>query len=931
MESVRKILKKYYTQGRRHTHVSLIQPRGKFDFDRRGLGDLWSRYSDAIGEKDAIFGLAEKSQNYLPVLVDVDIKIKAEEDEEKEFGERLYTEEQVKEVIQVYHSVLRKIVDECTDKKLTCVLLEKDMYTITKGDVTYLKNGFHLHFPYLFLSRADHEIHLVPRVKEELNNLGTFSEFAENSGDMVDEGYCKAPWLLYGSRKNEASQPYLVSKVFNADLEEVDLEQTFKYYEIYDQKEKLIEVKGKVKYYLPQILSIVPHSRSVSYTRNSLISPLKEKLKQKKKDKGEYKQKDIKEQLEIATRLIPMLSDERAQEYNSWMTVGWVLYNISDGNEEGLDLWCDFSARCEEQYNETECHAQWRRMVKRDFTLGTLCHFAKVDNPREYAKYKRERSQKFIQEAITKSGGSHYDMAKVLHARFGDEFVCGSITNKTWFQYNQPIWERIEDGVFLRQKISEDVVQEIWKEWHHVMSQLAMAEGKDNGEDKETLATRSKRILKIIGNLKSFPYKINIMKSAMDIFYDKRFKDKLDTNPYLIAFKNGVYDLKQNVFRKGLPEDFLSKCMPIDYVNYSEDDEKVQEIHNFLEKIFPDKSLRRYFLDISSDVFVGGNHQKIVLFWTGEGDNGKSVTQNFFEQMLGKYAIKFNTSVITGKKVGMGAANAELARAGGGVRWAVLEEPDGDEEINVGTLKHLSGNDTFYARDLFERGKDGREIVPMFKLTLIANDPPKLKHADTATWNRVRVLPFESTFCRPDNPAPETWEEQLRQKRFPMDKNFGAKIPGLLSAFAWVLLEHRKKPRNYNEPEKVLIATARYKKKNDIYRQFMEEYIMEDEKNELSLTELYSQFKEWHRESMPNQKIPVRSELEGYFTKLWGDPEPGKKWFGYKIRSLQDKIDSGDIVILGDDDLVDYNAEDEDEDDQENKENKKKKNNLPPL
>ena len=56
-------------------------------------------------------------------------------------------------------------------------------------------------------------------------------------------------------------------------------------------------------------------------------------------------------------------------------------------------------------------------------------------------------------------------------------------------------------------------------------------------------------------------------------------------------------------------------------------------------------------------------------------------------------------------------------------------------------------------------------------------------------WNRIRVIPFESTFCRPDDPAPETYEEQLLQKRFPMDKEFGAKIPGMVQAFAWVLLK----------------------------------------------------------------------------------------------------------------------------------------------
>ena len=73
-------------------------------------------------------------------------------------------------------------------------------------------------------------------------------------------------------------------------------------------------------------------------------------------------------------------------------------------------------------------------------------------------------------------------------------------------------------------------------------------------------------------------------------------------------------------------------------------------------------------------------------------------------------------------------------------------------------MKELSGNDTFFARGLF---KEGGEITPMFKLVLICNEPPQLHNSDKATWNRIRVIPFEATFC---DDAPDTYEEQLRQK-----------------------------------------------------------------------------------------------------------------------------------------------------------------------
>jgi P4 family phage/plasmid primase-like protien len=905
MEStIEKILKDTYTDGVLHTHVSLIKPKGKFQFNRQNLEKFWDLYCKLIEENnDPMVGVAEKPQQYLPIIVDIDLRMK---DDGEVIPDGLYTDQQLISVVQVYQSVLRHIVDNCEDKDLTCVVLEKDMYQQTKNDVTILKHGFHLHFPYIFLDKVDQELQLIPRVQQSLKEMDLFKNLGiDDSGSVVDKVCCKVPWLLYGSRKSPEHQPYKVTRVFDSKLEEITLEKAFKYYEIFDSKEQLIPLKGKINHYLPRILSIISYGRKTNSIKRGTISPLKEKLKKECKSSGNHRKMGVEEALTMAGKLLPMLSDFRASDRNEWMTIGWLLFNISDGHPDGLDMWCDFSSRCEDKYDENGCIYQWERMTKKDLTIGTLRYFASVDNPTEYRKFKEEQSQKHILASLE---GSHNDVAKALFAEYGDEFVCASITNNLWFQFSNHKWEQIEDGVYLREKISGKIVGKFAEASKSLVDKLAGIQ--DNKGEQAMINTRLKQLNKMIANLKMAPYKSNVMKECKEVFYDSRFQEKLDADAYIIAFKNGVYDLRNNIFRPGRPEDFMSKNMPINYVNFSEDDEKVQDMYTFLEQVFPDKSVRKYFLDVSSDIFVGGNHEKIVVFWTGEGDNGKSVTQSFFEQMLGKLAVKLNTNVITGKKPGAGSAFADLARVGGGVRWAVLEEPDGDEAINVGIFKHLSGNDSIYARDLFERGKDGREIQPLFKLVFICNKLPRIKHADKAVWNRVRVIPFESVFCKPDNPAPESYDERVKQKRFPMDKQFSKKIPTLVEAFAWILLQHRIKIAGTVrvEPDKVRSATEFYRRQNDIYRQFIEEQIMEHKEHYMSLTELYSLFKEWFRDSLPGHSVPVKNEVEDYFVRLWGNPEEGKRWKGYKQRTLEDKIKDGDVVVLGDEDLVDYSS-----------------------
>ena len=1260
-------LKKHYVDDLFHSHVSMIEPKGKFRFGRDNLEQFWNIYCNLMytDPKNTILGLAEKPGSHLPIFADFDIKLRLTDDLDVS-NEHLYTEKNVKETIGIFQSVLRTIVEGCTDENLLCVLLEKPIYSVKrnngKEEITYLKNGYHLHWPCVFLKKTDIEVHLLPRVKNMLKELKVFENLGlEDSSEPLDDKAVNVPWLIYGSRK-EGMEPYLMTKIYDSDCEEIDFEEAFKYYQIFDINENLININndGHLMKYLPRILSINPHHRQINEIKHGIISPLKEQQNNKKSNSNKTNEKkvlrvSVQDDIKMARKLLPFLSQARCENYAEWMEIGWVLYNIGDGSDEALDLWIEFSERDSEKFDEDVCILEWSKMVKKEYTIGTLKYYVSIDNPSEYLKFKYEEGQQYVKDSIQ---GSHYDVAKILYNEFCTEFICASISNRTWYQFVNHKWEEIEEGVFLRNHISTDIVEKYSSYGGTLFQQQAAC---DKAEEK-TFQERIKQTHKMISNLKSAPYKCNIMKEAADLFYDKLFYRKLDTNPYLIAFQNGVYDLNKNEFRSGKPEDYLSKAMPINYHNFSETDPRVFAVYDFLEKVFPDKSVRQYFLDQASDIFVGGNQQKVVLFWTGDGDNGKSVTQNIFEKMLGDYAIKFSTTLLTGKKVANGAANPELARAGGGVRWAVLEEPDGDEEINIGYLKTLSGDDSYFVRDLFEKGKQTREIKPLFKLIFIClagetkvslssgvsvslenmiknkskllswdseqdglininqnafidkgiqqcitltlldgrqitctpnhkfltsdnnwveakdiklnstklkmgvdypksddifndydyvlnagefnfnlrnfedrvkigafsrllgysladdnksfyienqidcdninndislftdkkqsfslseelkkkfpnflfdekcpvfvivefiagafgvqgiitdkysnlqfhgsisliikellerlniksrfhntsnlylnitnedslkfcdiigarynsrlshditivssylrykknnehklqimnidefmietsmnqfniksensflpcyemsviksesvgekqvydlnvdepysnfiaegivthncNKLPRLKHADKATFNRVKVIPFESTFVRPGEPCPATYEEQLREKRFPMDREFSKKIPEIVEAFAWVLLQHRQKITIRIEPEKVRAATSMYQKQNDRYRQFIEEKITAAKDRYLELNELNNEFKLWYKDAFPgsSSSIPDKNEIKEYFIKIWGDLDKGFRWKGYKIKEMKDLMDNGEAceVEFGD-------------------------------
>jgi P4 family phage/plasmid primase-like protien len=875
-----------FVGGAAHNNVSLINPVGKLYFDRDSEEEFWEIYSRLLMEQGSEFvvGIAQKPEFVVPVVVDIDIKIEEDEDDVSDFGDHLYSNAQVRFIIQTYQSVIRSVMEDCKEDNLICILLEKDIYRFTKNNITWLKNGFHLHFPNCFVEIPDLQTQIVPRVKQILKDSKTFENLGfEDSSEVLDDVCGRVPWLLYGSRKPDL-KPYVMTKIFDSSCNEISLKDTLTKCSIKDTNGDVILLNKEYEYYIPRLLTINPFNKDKLDLKTGIISPVKENIRNKKRK--EFKEISTEKQVAMATELLPMLSVTRACNRNEWMTIGWILHNISDGSEEGLDLWLEFSERDPGSYNEDTCIYEWERMVKKDMGIGTLRYYAGQDDPMAYKEFVKKNSKKYVNQSLD---GSHNSIAKLLFEYFGDRYKCGSMVGcGVWYEFRNHIWVEIEEAVTLRKKLSNEVVKIYEARLKEIEKEF---EGADKGGE-QALKTYKKQYEKVIKNLCSAPFKNNIIKEAKEEFYEEKFKDKLNSNPWIIAFNNGVYDLKNNHFRIGRPDDFMSKKMTIDYIEFKEGDDKVMSVHDFFEKVFPDASVRKYFLDVVCETFVGGNFKKIGLLWTGEGDNAKSVTQYFFEKMFGAYAVKLNTAVLTRPKAGGGSANADMARTGDGVRWVVAEEPDKDEVINNGIYKNITGLDSYFARDLFEKGKSVREINPMYLLTIICNKLPRFKDYDIATFNRTRVIPFESTFCRPTDPAPECPDEQLRQKRFPMDPNFTSKIPDLLPAFAWVLLTHRKnKTGILITPHKVLAATKSYEIQNDIYRQFIEENVREDKNSNISTVEVYELFKNWYRESFPSHSVPVKNDAKDYFSKLWGDQKRGR-WYGYKIYREEFELDT---------------------------------------
>ena len=895
-----KFLQGFRDNSEYYTHTSQLIPTvGKYRIERKNSEEFWKLYCDRLYEEKETFmcGLAERPNEYMPVLVDVDIALPYDEEETK-LDKHFYTKEHVEAVIKIYIDQMKFILQEYKEDDLVCFVLEKEKPYISGARV---KNGFHLHFPFMFLSNVDQDMHLIPRVIQDIDNLKLFEDIGyTHSGDVIDKSCSKKHWLMYGSRKDRKLTAYHLTKIYDHNCKEIDLSTVVKDRIMFDSVDKQINFnENPLEYYLPMILSIHPQNRETYEAKNTIEVIPKNKLIKSADIKRVYENMTVSQAVEIASKLVPLLSERRASNYNEWMEIGWILYNIGDGCREALNLWIEFSKKTSQgNYSEAGCVYRWNKMSKANYTIGSLKYYASQDNPEMYNRIQQEEQRQHIQNSLL---GGHADIAKQLYDRYGSQFVCAGVGQDIWYEYKDHRWQRIEKGITLRSKIGAEIIPRYAEESRRLCSEISRED--DNAE--KALKTQS-QVNKIISSLKCATFKNNIMKECQELFYNPQFLDKLDSNIYLMGFTNGVLDLRIMEFREGRPDDYISMTTGYDYKDFDREDPEIAEIKDLLLKIFPNQVLRRYFLEYTAKLLKAGNFSKTFVVMTGVGDNGKSIIIDLLRKVLGQYMAIPPTTLITGKETQSASASPDLEMTKN-TRFIALAEPDGKDVITTGVLKRLTGNDEFYTRGLF---KEGKNVVATFKMTLICNKLPRLSADDQAVWNRVRVLPFESFFPKDSSLVPQTFEEQLKKKIFYRDNTLNEKLPYMKQAFMWLMFETYREIQQFGEspePDIVTNATALYRQNNDMFLQFVNEKIKKDQTPNcpgLTLQDAYAEFRLWFHDTFSGIKLPSKNDLKEDLYKRFGIPR-GIKWKDYRLKTMRDEEEEGSLITLGEDDFTD--------------------------
>lgn len=890
-------------KGQPHTHTRIPSEKlgisgGAYTIPPEDIGEFYRKYADHVLIQGRPEYLTEKQlYDNGPGLIDLDERYLSTVET------RQHTKDHITSFVETLISHLSDLVVLTPDTLLPIFIFEKPDVTLLE-DVT--KDGIHI----LIGMKMNRALQMLLRKKMIASMPSIWGDLPLTNSweEVIDESIVRGTtnWQLYGSRK-PGNQAYVLKYWFvmsldndctlgfnERNLSEFDVRVNFQlltaqyaYHSEFEISENVKEEHAAMKQLLvgsqkskprskqlpppphigdsaeKKISFNVPHVEIIQLSDITCASQLQDALETLYASLENNKSCELRETHQYTMALPSPYYDQEPK----WIRVGWALRNTSS---HLFLTWMSFSAKSSKfEYSMINSfYEKWLQFGLntpadgRFLTNRSIMYWCKTDANELYDQIRQKTNEYYMEETLKTKEATDVDLAHVVYNYAKDKFVCVSIKNNAWYSFNSTRWEECDSGNALRLMISRD----IYNMYH--MKQIentTLMHQEDPGSDEwKEKSMRAEKFTEICMRLKTTTFKNNIMKEARELFYDRNFVDTLDTNTHLMCFTNGVIDFNEKRFRRGQPDDNISKCTNIDYVPL--DHEKhatiINEINEFMQQLFPIEELRNYMWDHLASCLIGVNRDQTFQIYVGAGSNGKSKLTELMSRCFGQYKATVPITLITNKRNGIGGTSSEIAQLIG-VRYAVMQEPSKGDQINEGVLKEVSAGDPLQGRALY---KDMVTFIPQFKLVVCTNTMFEIRSNDDGTWRRIQKIDFISKFC--DNPVTDDIDNP---HQFKIDRMLDEKIKVWAPIFMSMLVEHVYKTNGLVKPCNMVNASSqKYRLGQDYLSEFMRDKIkIQTGSRGVKKTEVYETFKQWYTRAH-GRDVPKGSELYEFMDKKFG-------------------------------------------------------------
>ena len=477
-----------------------------------------------------------------------------------------------------------------------------------------------------------------------------------------------------------------------------------------------------------------------------------------------------------------------AKDYNTWIKVGFALHR-EFGKVDGWELMDSFSKLHTKGKSQQSENKDWWDGLQDDHTnpctMGTIVHLCNlVDRVKTKALLFEANSVlpelkgsclpalmeavhtpeiKVITEA-TKEDDALYISLETLEK--GENDIGRHITktliktlvfcNNHWFLSDKQsgLWRII-------QKPSAIVITTV--QTYIDKTKISLLNKKlatDDEEEKKKLTNYEKKYNEFYKQVGKGAFTNQIINILQTYLFDGEFERKLDTTPYLVAYKNGLYDLKTGLFRSGIkPTDYLTQTIPYNYERATEDD--ISAVKRELLKICNNCPQHLDYYLSSLGYAMTGDSSREQSFWNIRGQkacNGKSVVFDALINIIPNYIVKMESDIF---EVNYGSRHKEIS-TWKGVRIGYINELSKKRQ-DENVLKELADGTCMRFKVMY----GGMDTMPVtLKLWIVGNSTMKV-NADNGIKRRLKMLQFDSEFVT------DLDEDNFETCQFKKDLNFG--------------------------------------------------------------------------------------------------------------------------------------------------------------
>lgn len=384
------------------------------------------------------------------------------------------------------------------------------------------------------------------------------------------------------------------------------------------------------------------------------------------------------------------------------------------------------------------------------------------------------------------------------------------VSSKMWYNWNGKYWE-------------QDTKNRIREECRAFL----ICKLKDvDGDMSDADVQHQLDIIKKLCNRRSIEDIITITQSFRHIAISEK---DLDKDPYVLNLINGELDLKTGILSAHYPEHLHSKCCGVKYDPTAKCPEWEKHVITALEG---DSHLVNNVQEILGYSLFHGNPESIFSIFCGSGRNGKSVTLETIESVLGTYAVNVNPSCLMESGSAPGSDRMKMI----GARLVVASEPGdtakGRCALDSSFIKAATGGDSISSRRLY---CESIEFKVGGLVVIATNTMPMINDQSIAMRERVWAVPWDHYFAQDER------KKDIREILF-------AEGSGILN---WMLEGYRRYTTSgrLKQCRAISSQTGDYLDSEDGYHEFFKDAgIVRRDNLSIPASRLYEKYLEWCRE-----------------------------------------------------------------------------------